>query len=59
MSKTSRAIRSVAGSSDSLDESTVNEGTEDTVDVAKHSVLVLPFSPDMGQYVGLLSEQKV
>ena len=59
MSKTSRAIRSVAGSGDSLDESTINEGTEETSDVAKYSVLVIPFSPDMGQYVGLLPEQKV
>lgn len=59
MSKTTKAIRSVAGSGDSLDESTAPEVVEDSADVTKYSVLVIPFSPDMGQYVGLLPEQKV
>ncbi|XP_052119444.1 receptor-mediated endocytosis protein 6 homolog isoform X1 [Frankliniella occidentalis] len=59
MSKTSKAIRSVAGSGDSVDENLGNEGVEDGLDVPKYSVLVIPFSPDRGQYVGLLPEQKV
>ncbi|XP_034234553.1 GTPase-activating protein and VPS9 domain-containing protein 1 [Thrips palmi] len=59
MSKTTKAIRSVAGSSDSPEESTATEGADDSIEVNKYSVLVIPFSPDMGQYVGLLPEQKV
>ena len=59
MSKTTEAIRSVAGSGESLEENTATEGVEDSTEVTKYSVLVIPFSPDMGQYVGLLPEQKV
>lgn len=59
VSKTTKAIRSVAGSGDNLDETVNSENTEDTTDAAKYNVLVIPFSPDMGQYVGLLPEQKV
>lgn len=59
MSKTTKAIRSVAGSGDVLEESTATEGGEESSEVTKYSVLVIPFSPDMGQYVGLLPEQKV
>ncbi|KAK3920325.1 Receptor-mediated endocytosis protein 6-like protein [Frankliniella fusca] len=59
MSKTSKAIRSVAGSGDSIDENPGNEVSDDSLDVPKYSVLVIPFSSDTGQYVGLLPEQKV
>lgn len=58
MSKTTKAIRSVAGAGDGIDENG-SETVDDSVDVPKYSVLVIPFSPDMQQYVGLLPEQKV